>query len=178
MEGLMTYNRYTGMPQKNNKKWLPYKNEFEWKIAGSLPEADYEDKSRVVPYHIDCKYNVDFTFKDKPWLLIEAKGRFMDGSKEARKYIWVKRCHPDMEILFIFSNVNNKAYPGCKRRKDGSYLTMGEWAAKNSFLSYSFKHLPPFVRDGSITRRIYLDKLNEQRESYGMKPLAPKFRGD
>lgn len=158
--------------KKDNKKWLPYKNEFEWKIAQDLPEADYEHKASVVNYHIDHKYNVDFTFSDRPWLLIEAKGRFHDGQKEARKYIWVKRCNPTKEIVFIFTNVNNKAYTGVKRRKDGSFLTMGEWAAKNNFLAFSQKHLPDYIKDGTITRTIYRDKLNEQRESYGLKPLS------
>ena len=136
-----------------------------------MPGADYEDKERVVKYSIDHKYNVDFTFKKVPWLLIESKGRFHDGSKEARKYIWVKKHNQHLEICFIFSNVNNQAYAGVRRRKDGSFLTMGEWAAKNNFLAFSFKHLPPWLVDGSITRKRYRDKLNEQRESYGLKKL-------
>jgi hypothetical protein len=158
--------------KKDNKRWLPYKNEFEYLIGQDLDGADYEAKDRVVPYHIDAKYNVDFTFKDKPWLLIEAKGRFHDGQKEARKYIWVKKCNPTYEIVFIFTNVNNKAYTGVKRRKDGSYLTMGEWAAKNNFLSFSHKHLPDYIKDGTINRRTFRNELNKQRESYGMKPLS------
>ncbi len=166
----------TGPRPKN--KWLPYKNEFEHKIAKAMPGADYEDKTRVVTYQTEAKYNVDFTFKTLPWLLIEAKGRFMGGSKEAAKYVWVKRCHPNMEILFIFSNLNNKAYPGCRRRKDGSFLTMGEWAAKNNFLACSFKHIPPWVAEGKMTKALYRDKLNEQKEMYGMKKLSPHIWGD
>jgi len=95
----------------------------------------------------------------------------MGGSKEAAKYVWVKRCHPEMEIVFIFTNQNNKAYPGCKRRKDGSFLTMGEWAAKNGFLSFSAKHLPPWLVDGSISRIQYYASLNKQRAYYGFKLL-------
>ena len=155
--------------------WLPYKNKFEHDLHKVLNLCDYEDKERVVAYETKAKYNPDFTFKDIPWLLVEAKGRFMGGSKEAAKYVWVKRCHPTHEFVFIFSNQNNKAYPGCRRRKDGSYLTMGEWAAKNGFLSFNAKQLPEWLRDGSITKEMFYQRLNQQRDHYNMKPIDGGF---
>ena len=161
-------------PKKKNI-YLPYKNKFEFDLAKVLEGCDYEDKSRKVNYETKAVYNPDFTFPDKTWLLIEAKGRFMGGSKEAAKYVWVKRCHPEMEIVFIFSNMNNKAYPGCRRRKDGSFLTMGEWASKNNFLAFSAKHLPPWLIDGSIDKQLFYDKLNQQRAMYGMKAVGGVF---
>ena len=129
-------NGFSKYPKKTNQ-YKPYKNKFEFDLAKVLEGCDYEDKERKVSYETKATYNPDFTFADKPWLLIEAKGRFMGGSKEAAKYVWVKRCHPELEIVFIFSNMNNKAYPGCRRRKDGSFLTMGEWATKLSNLALS-----------------------------------------
>jgi len=170
-------NQWKTGPRPVNK-YKPYKNQFEYKIAQSMPDADYEDKSRVVVYQTENKYNVDFTFKHIPWLLIEAKGRFMGGSKEAAKYVWVKRCHSELELLFIFSNTNNKAYPGCRKRKDGTFLTMGEWAAKNNFVSFSSKHLPPWLVDGEATKKLFREVLNKQREMYGLKQLSPYIWGD
>jgi len=158
-------------PRKPNA-YKPYKNKFEYDLAKILEGCDYEDKARKVKYTSNHVYNPDFTFADKPWLLIEAKGRFMGGSKEAAKYVWCKRCNPKIEIVFIFSNMNNKAYPGCRRRKDGSFLTMGEWASKNDFLCFSQKHLPPWLIDGSIDKKLYRDKLNQQKAMYGLKPLT------
>lgn len=160
--------RKCGPPRKN--KWYPYKNEFEYRIHNSLAGIwDYEDKTRKVEYETKAKYNPDFTSKNVPWLLIEAKGRFMGGSKEAAKYVWVKRCHPELEIVFLFDNQNKVAYQGCRRRKDGSILTLGEWAAQNDFLSFNAKHIPPWLIDGSITKKMYYDNLNKQRAMYGMR---------
>lgn len=158
-------------PKKPNI-YKPYKNKFEYDLAKVLKGCDYEDKKFVVEYETKAKYNPDFSFSDKPWLLIEAKGRFMGGSKEAAKYVWVKRCHPELEIIFIFSNMNNKAYPGCRRRKDGSFLTMGEWASKNNFLAFSAKHLPRWLIEGQVDKLLYRDQLNKQRAMYGMKPVC------
>lgn len=161
-------------PRKVNK-WKPYKNEFEYKLAKLLEGCDYEDKKRKVNYETKAVYNPDFTFNGIPWLLIEAKGRFMGGSKEAAKYVWVKRCHPELEIVFIFSNMNNKAYPGCRRRKDGSFLTMGEWASKNNFLAFSAKHVPQWLINGDFDKQHYRDQLNKQRAMYGMKSLTTEI---
>ena len=158
-------------PKRGPNKWKPYKNQFEHDLHKVLKNCEYEDKDAVVAYETKAKYNPDFTFKSKPWLLIEAKGRFMGGSKEAAKYVWVKRCNPQLEIVFIFTNINNKAYPGCRRRKDGSFLTMGEWASKNEFLAFGHKNLPTWLIDGSMGKETYRAKLNIQREMYGMKPI-------
>jgi len=157
---------------KKDTNWLPYKNKFEHDIGKILKEADYESKARVVEYHIDAKYNVDFTFKHIPWLLIEAKGRFHDGSNEARKYLWVKKCNPKLEFVFIFSNLNSIAYSGLKRRKDGSYLTMGEWAAKNGFVAFTHKFMPDWLTEGKATRELFSLCLNHQRQTYGLKELT------
>jgi len=149
----------------------PYKNQFEFKIAKAMPGADYEDKSRVVVYQTESKYNVDFTFSGIPWLLIEAKGRFMGRAKEAAKYVWVKRSHPDLEFIFIFGNRNAKVYSGVRQRKDGTFLTMGGWAAKNKFVSFDVRSLPPWLVSGKITKEIFFKTLQKQRAEYGLKKL-------
>jgi len=161
----MRFSRFKSGPRGKNK-FHPYKNQFEKDIHGVMPKADYEDKSRKVPYTTEAVYNPDFTFKDKPWLLVEAKGRFMGGSKEAAKYVWVKKCHPEVEIVFIFDKANNVAYPGCRRRTDGSVLTMGEWASKNGFAFFSNKHIPPEFITGDVTREWLEGVKSEQHKMY------------
>lgn len=146
--------------------YYPYKNQFEKDIHTALKQADYEDKGRKVPYTTEAIYNPDFTFKSIPWLLIEAKGRFMGGSKEAAKYVWVSKCHPEFEIAFLFDNPTKVAYTGCRRRADGSVLTMGEWAAKNGFAFFAVKKIPKELILGTATRE-WLEAIKDsQYESY------------
>ena len=119
-----------------------------------------------MPYTTEAIYNPDFTLKSALWLLVEAKGRFQGGSKEAAKYVWVKRCHPELEIVFIFERPNNRAYQGCRRRTDDTYLTMGEWAAKNGFAFFSSKHIPQELIDGTVSREFIEEVKQRQQEMY------------
>jgi len=65
-------------------------------------------------------------------IYIEAKGYFQDAT-EAAKYIWVKDVlGPNEELVFVFENPNTKIHY-LKARKDGSKLTLGEWAENNNF---------------------------------------------
>jgi len=158
--------RRTASPITKRKSLHPYKNEFELGIHHTIPMFDYEDKARKVPYTTEAIYNPDFTLTTAPWLLVEAKGRFQGGSKEAAKYVWVKRCHPELEIVFIFERPSNRAYQGCRRRSDGTYLTMGEWASKNGFAFFSSKNIPQELIDGTVTREFIMRIKQQQHESY------------
>jgi len=151
------------------KNFYPYKNEFEKRIHEQLTTFDYEDKKRKVKYTIEATYNPDFTSADHPWLLVEAKGIFQGGSKEASKYVWVKRNHPNLELIFIFDRPNTKAYTGCKRRADGSYLTLGEWSAKNGFAFFQASDLPTELVEGTVTREWLEGIKRMQRLQYGFK---------
>lgn len=161
----MRFSRFKSGVRGNNKLH-PYKNQFEKDIHSVMSKADYEDKGRKVAYTTEAVYNPDFTFKDKPWLLVEAKGRFMGGSKEAAKYVWVKKCHPGFEIVFIFEKPNNVAYPGCRRRADGSILTIGEWASKNGFAFLTHKNIPYEFISGTVTREFVEELKRAQHEMY------------
>lgn len=135
----------------------PYKSALERRLAYVLKFCKYEQVK--VKYSIPCTYNPDFNFPDKPWLLIEAKGRFINGSAEARKYVEVVKQHRELEIVFIFEKPHVKAYTGLRKRRDGSIMTIGEWAAKNNFLFFGEKEIPEWFVEGNFDR----DKLLEEK---------------
>lgn len=65
-------------------------------------------------------------------LLVEAKGYFQD-SAEAAKYKWVREALPDgYELVFLFEKPDTRIHY-LSRRKDGSKMSMAEWADKNKF---------------------------------------------
>ena len=65
-------------------------------------------------------------------LYVEAKGYFQD-SQEAGKYPWVRESLRETdELIFVFENPNTKIHYLAKR-KDGSKMTMAEWADKHGF---------------------------------------------
>lgn len=65
-------------------------------------------------------------------MLIEAKGYFQD-SAEAAKYKWVREALPEgHELVFVFEKPETRIHY-LSRRKDGSKMSMSEWADKNGF---------------------------------------------
>jgi hypothetical protein len=107
------------------------------------------------------KYTPDFVLPSIPKVLLEVKGYFRT-SAEAAKYVHVKRCNPQLEIIFIFGNVNKKAHPNCRPRKDGTVLTLWEWCRNNEFLYYEEKHLPPEIVKGTISWK-WIKKEREKK---------------
>lgn len=92
-----------------------------------------------IPYVIEREYEPDFQYGKT---LIEAKGRFRDRL-ESSKYIHVRNCLPKgYRLVFVFMNPKTPM-PGSKRRKDGTRLSMGEWATINQFKWYTPRTLPP-----------------------------------
>lgn len=163
----MAFKRFQRVPRtlSRSKNLYPYKNSFEKDIHQVLSKATYEDKEAKVSYTTESIYNPDFTFPDIRWLLVEAKGRFIGGSKEAAKYVWVKRCHPELEIVFIFQNPDTRM-PNARRRTDGSYMTMGEWAAKNGFAFFPSKRMPQELVEATVTREYIEDLKDTQHQIY------------
>lgn len=120
-------------------KLYPYKSDLEKRLhEGSLKETDYEPGS--VEYTIPKKYTPDFVTKDGS-IWFEAKGRFQNYG-EVQKYTALKRAYPEQRIIFIFSDPKKRAYAQCRRRKDGTFLTMQEWAETNGFEWYTEHTIP------------------------------------
>lgn len=96
---------------------------------GPLKGTPYE--AQVIKYESPPKkrrYTPDGEIGD---YLIELKGRFRT-SAEAQKYIDIRECNPDNELIFIFA-VQGVEMPGARVRKDGTTLTQEEWAGMRGF---------------------------------------------
>jgi len=74
-------------------------------------------------YTIFGRYLPDFVLPNN--IIIEAKGYF--DVKARAKMAAVKRCHPDLDIRFVFMDANKKLSKGSKN-------TYADWARKYGFL--------------------------------------------
>ena len=82
-----------------------------------------------VSYTIEYKYTPDFVLSNG--IIIEAKGFFRDDDQ--RKHRAVREAHPELDIRFVFSNINS--------RVQMSKLTCGEWCEKYNF-QYAQEKIP------------------------------------
>ena len=128
-----------------------FKSSLERKLSKILKNYTYEPTDSAVSYSIPHKYYPDFVSLSNPCILIEVKGYFINGSADAQKYLSVIRDNPDKELIFIFSDPSKKAYPQCRKRKDGSYLSLGEWCYKNNVLYFTPESLPTELIEGTLS---------------------------
>ena len=132
--------KLTGRKGKRHKLRKKLPKGVDSGLEGALKNkmAGCEWKPPTVPYVMKKKYNPDAKYEDT---LIEIKGRFRT-SDEAAKYIWVRENLPPWEdIVFVFANPKLKM-PNARTRKDGTFRTHGEWAAKHGFTYYSPDNIP------------------------------------
>lgn len=127
------YFRTNSEPPKPYKSWLEYRI-FNESTLSHLP---YEPTT--IPYTVRRdvvrRYTPD-SQTEEGGVLVEVKGRFRTRA-ESEKYLDVALSHPDKRLHFIFARPGVKM-PGAKKRKDGTYFTMEEWAEKNGF-TYQFE---------------------------------------
>lgn len=72
--------------------------------------------------------------------MVEAKAFFQDAS-EAAKYNWVRKALPEgVELIFLLENPDTKIHY-LKKRKDGSKMTMAEWAEKHKFRWFTLDNI-------------------------------------
>jgi len=162
----MAWRRHSYPKRRKKTNGDPYRSDLERRLSKILKFCRYE--KRKVEYVVPSTYNPDFDFADKEWLVIEAKGRFINGTTEARKYVKVAEQHRELEVVFILERALTKAYTAAKRRKDGSVLTMGEWCAKNKFLFFEEKKIPKWFIEGNFDRdKIEEEKRNQRQEWLG-----------
>ena len=77
---------------------------------------------------------------------VEAKGYFQDATESA-KYIWIREVlGPNEELVFLFENPDTKLHYLAKR-KDGTKMTMREWAEKNKFRWFTVDTLPELLKE-------------------------------
>lgn len=104
-----------------------YRSGLEERLhEGPLKDLEHEPKWAEVKYIIPATYKPDFVHEDHPAILYEAKGRFRTFA-EAKKYVHVVESNPELEIRFILSKRNSRAYPQTK-------MTMEKWLDKYNFL--------------------------------------------
>ena len=128
------------MVRRTKRHKAPYKSGLEMDLhMGDLTHCQYEPIQ--VPYTVVGMYTPDFVPEDQPDVWLEAKGRFRDYA-EAKKYLAIQKIYPEKRLIFIFQNPNRKAYAQCKKRKDGTYMSLAEWAELNGFEWYSLTNIP------------------------------------
>ena len=103
---------------------MTFRSGLEQRIADNLTgrNCEYEYELMSVAYFIEHKYKPDFVLPNG--IIIEAKGYFR--YKEQRMHRSIKEQHPELDIRFVFSNMNS--------RVQGSRLTCANWCKKHNFL--------------------------------------------
>lgn len=105
------------------KRTRGYRSKLEALVAATLRRKKrkftYESESFV--YTLTKTYTPDFFLEDD--ILLEVKGVLMQRDRE--KMIAVRRDHPSLKIVFVFSAPHKKV-PGLKS-------THAEWAEKNGY---------------------------------------------
>lgn len=115
------------MSEKKRRSKLEMK--FEEILIANQAEYDYEVTkiSYIVP-ESKHTYTVDFTTTNG--LLLEVKG-WLSDHQERYKYVLLKQQYPDLDLRFIFDNVNK--YCG------GTKYTHATWCDKHGFKYCSVK---------------------------------------
>jgi len=110
---------------------VTFRSGLEQRIADNLTKrkCNFEYEPMSVAYTVDYKYKPDFVLDNG--VIIEAKGFFR--YKDQRKHRAIQKQHPELDVRFVFSNVNS--------RVQGSKLTCASWCKKYNFL-YSEEIIP------------------------------------
>ena len=119
------------MKLTRKKSLVTFRSGLEQRIADNLAKrkCEYEYEPMSVAYFVTHKYKPDFVLPNG--VIVEAKGYFR--YKEQRMHRSIKEQHPELDIRFVFSNVNS--------RVQGSRLTCANWCKKHNFL-YSEEIVP------------------------------------
>jgi hypothetical protein len=111
-----------------------FKSKLEEKVWEHLkkkyPRVKYEpDKFKYTQPAKERTYNPDFKTGARK-IYIEAKGKLDLDTRQ--KMIWFRESNPDITIIFLFMNPDNKL---TKKSK----TTYGKWATDNGFLWLDFR---------------------------------------
>lgn len=119
--------------QDGNGKIIKVRSKLEIKISDILNECtkDWQYEVTKIPYTIpesSHNYTVDFTLPNG--ILLEGKG-YLSDHRERYKYVLLKEQHPDLDLRFVFDNINKLC--------GGTKMTHGAWAEKYGFKYCSIK---------------------------------------
>lgn len=129
--------------QKGLNNLPVFKSKLEEKVWArlkpSFPRVKYEsDKFKYSQPQVERTYTPDFKTGESE-VYLEAKGKLdLDTRK---KMLWFKESNPDIRIIFLFQNADNKL---TKRSK----TTYGQWATANGFewLDFRKNWLDEYIR--------------------------------
>ena len=117
------------MSERKRRSKLELK--FEDILLANKAEYDYE--VTVIPYTVPeskHKYTVDWTFTNG--ILCETKG-YLSDHQERNKYVLLKQQYPDIDLRFVFDNVNKLC--------GGTKYSHKTWAEKHKFPYCSIKDI-------------------------------------
>ena len=111
-----------------------YRNKFEEKTGRALDNAgaEFSYEALKLNYFVEGDYIPDFVIKTPSGAqrIVETKGNGRSFDHHTRrKMIAVKNQHPELDIRILFYS-DGKIGP---KRKDGTYFTQMQWAAKHGF---------------------------------------------
>jgi hypothetical protein len=120
--------------QKGLKHLPIFKSKLEEKVWAKLrtefPKTKYEpDKFKYKQPEVERTYTPDFKTGASN-IYLEAKGKL--DLETRKKMLWFKESNPDIRIIFLFQNSDNKL---TKRSK----TTYGEWASAQGFEWLDFR---------------------------------------
>lgn len=105
-----------------------------------IPHTLYE------PWRLDYmpepkQYIPDFVDEERK-IIYEAKGYFRERA-EASKYFPIIEAAKakGYRFIFLFQHPWNKM-PGARKRKDGTFQTMANWADKNELEWFNYRNIP------------------------------------
>lgn len=120
-----------------------FKSKLEERVWAVLtkhfPQVKYEpEKFKYIQPAQDRTYTPDFKTGRRK-LYLEAKGKL--DLETRKKMLWFRDCNPDVRIIFLFQNPDNKL---TKRSK----TTYGMWADDNGFewLDYRKDWLNDYIK--------------------------------
>ena len=113
------------------KNLVTFRSGLEQRIADDLTnqKCKFKYEPLSVTYTITSKYTPDFVLDNG--IVIEAKGFFR--YKDQRKHRAVREAHPELDLRFVFSNIN--------QRVQGSKLANARWCEKYNF-KYAQESIP------------------------------------
>lgn len=111
--------------QKQLRSNSPYRSAFEEEVADVLKDAKvaFFYESLRLEYYKTSHYKPDFILPNG--VILEVKGYFTPSDRTKHKL--VKKCHPHLDIRFVFQNAFNTL-----SRK--SKTTYAKWCDTNGFL--------------------------------------------
>ena len=111
-----------------------YKSNFERDVHEFFgKQVTYEpDRINFTQPAVERTYNPDFKVKKNVY--IETKGKL--SLDDRKKHLWIKEQHPEITIIFLFINSQNKL----TRKSNTSYQM---WAEENGFHWYCWRIKKP-----------------------------------